>query len=111
MEENQTVKKRPSPIQVETAFENVSRVSFIIAATGQTGTSVPTDKKIRLIHGRIYKLPVNADADSDKFTAIKVYSDLADKISVRFVKDHMAHVVPLQNNVVIESRKRLCVVW
>ena len=111
MEENQTVKKRPSPVQVETVFENIPRISFIIAATGQTGASVPTDKKVRLIHGRIYKLPVNTDADSDKFTAIKVYSDLADKISVRFVKDSMAHIVPLQNNVVIESSKRLCVIW
>lgn len=110
--ENQTAQpKRPSPVTVETQFENIPRITFTISATGQTGNTVATNNKVRLMHGRIYKLPVNTDKDSDTFSGLKEYSDLADKILVRFIKDGMAHVVPLQNNVVIESGKRLCVIW
>lgn len=113
MEETKTDQqpKRPSPTTVQTTFENISRITFTIAATGQTGNTVATDKKVRLIHGRVYKIPVNTDIDSDNRSLIKVYSELADKILVRIVKNGMAHVVPLQNNVVIESSKRLCVIW
>ena len=109
--EETSINQRPTPIQVDTKFEDVSRITFTIAATGQTGNTVATDKKVRLMHGRVYKLPVNTDVDSDDRSLIKEYSDLADKILVRFIKNGMAHVVPLQNNVVIESSKRLCVIW
>ena len=111
MEEKQAQPKRPTPVTVETQFDNSPRITFMISATGQTGNTVATNDKVRLMHGRVYKLPVNTDKDSDNYSGLKEYSNLADKILVRFVKDGMAHVVPIQNNVVIESKERLCVIW
>lgn len=103
-----------TPVFIYTNFGNKTQnVQFTIIATGQTGNTSITAGKIRLIYGRIYFLPINSDKDidSDNFANLKIFSDMADKIDVRYINNSYAAIIPLQNNIIILDNTRLCVLW
>lgn len=102
------------PVYVHTKFgNNTITVQYLITATGQYGNTSASGGKLRLIFGRIYFLPTNIDEEisSDHYGNIKVFSDMADKVDVKFVAKGHAAILPLQNNVTIQDNTRLCALW
>lgn len=102
------------PVFVNTTFGSKTiPIHFTIIATGQTSTTSVTGGKLRMIYGRIYFLPVNIDKNinSDDYPNIKIFSDIADKIDVRYVLNGYAAIIPIQNNVMISDQTRLCILW
>ena len=103
-----------SPVFIYTKFGNTTTtINFVITATGQYGKTSATGGKLRLIHGRIYFLPITADesVSSDNYSNVKIFSDMGDKIDVKFVNKGYAAVLPLQNNINLLDNTRLCVLW
>ena len=103
-----------SPVFIHTKFGNKTQpVQFTIIATGQSGTTSITGGKLRLIYGRIYFLPIDAktSTNSDDFANIKMFSDMADKVDVRYINNGFAAIIPLQNNIMLSDETRLCVLW
>lgn len=87
-------------------------VEFETAATGQKSKQKTEGKNIRLLSGRIYKLPVNNKTiDSDLFNILKVYSNSANRIDVRYVKNGYACVIPLQHGVILKHDEHLCSIF
>lgn len=102
------------PIFVHTDFGNKTQpVQFTIIATGQVSNTSITGGKLRLIYGRIYFLPIdtNKDITSDNFANIKIFSDISGKIDVRYISNGYAAILPLQNNITLVDKTRLCVLW
>ena len=111
MDNQESKQERPQPVEIKATFAEITKVRYTISATGQSHAAVASNQSLRMMHGRIYSIPINSEIDSDVYAGIKVYSDLADKIDVRYVKDGFASVIPLQNNTTIKSDQQLCVVW
>ncbi|MEM3452007.1 MAG: hypothetical protein QW835_00070 [Candidatus Hadarchaeum sp.] len=80
----------------------------IILATNQIQTVYAAGYRLRLIAGRMYFVPVDTTSNSDDGT-LKMFSDMAGLIEVRFVKDGHALVMPLVNGITIRNKDRLCV--
>lgn len=109
-----TLEETNNAIFIKTKFgAKTQPVQFTIIATGQTGNTSITGGKLRLIYGRIYFLPIDAapEINSDNFANLKMFSDLADKIDVRFINNQFAAIIPLQNNIMLSDDTRLCVLW
>lgn len=97
---------------VKVDFESASiEVPTMVTATGQTITLVAAGNKFNLSFGRMYFIKINSDVDSDKFEHLKVLSDMADKIDVKYVKNGYALVSPLIHGIVLKNKDRLCIVW
>jgi len=106
--------KEINPIFVHTHFgKKTQQIEFVITATGQTGTTSASDGKMRLIYGRIYSIPINIDhnINSDNYSNMKIFSDMADKIDIRYITNGHAVIIPLQNNINLFDNTRLCVMW
>ena len=103
-----------TPIFIKTKFGSKTQpVQFTIIATGQTGNTSISGGKLRLIYGRIYFLPIDTDKsiNSDDFANMKMFSDMSDKIDVRYINNQYAAIIPLQNNIMLSDDTRLCVLW
>ena len=113
-QETETKQETLTPVFIHTKFGNTTTtINFLITATGQYGKTSATGGKLRLIHGRIYFLPINTEetVSSDNYPNIKIFSDMGDKIDVKFVNKGFAAVLPLQNNINLLDNTRLCVLW
>ena len=102
----------PVPTTVHVKFEtNGDQVKFVLQATNQENHVIAANKKLQLIQGRMYYVPVDTDADSDEYGNMKIYSDISEKIDIRYVKNSHACVIPLKHNIFIENNQTLCVLW
>ncbi|MFW6242608.1 MAG: hypothetical protein ACOC2W_00455 [bacterium] len=117
-EQSLNSKEAPSnpegPVFVHTHFGNKTQpVQFTIIATGQTSNTSITGGQLRLIYGRIYFLPIDIDKSisSDEFANIKIFSDISSKLDVRYISNGYAAILPLQNNIMLTDKTRLCVLW
>lgn len=93
--------------------KNAESIDHEIAATGQLYSVPATNGEIKLLSGRIYYIPISCDPkvdnlDSDIYSVIKVFSDIASQIEVRYVKNNKACIVPLKHNTTIQNKQRLC---
>lgn len=90
----------------------VDNVDYIVTSTGRQEKVTAANGSLNLIKGRLYYIPVdNNKIDSDNFTILKIYSDIADKIDVKFVKNGIACVEPLIHNTQIKNNQKLCGIW
>jgi hypothetical protein len=84
-------------------------VYYVIKATGQENKVNAINKQIRLIKGRVYYIPSdNIEINSDDFNILKVFSNIADKISIAFVKEGYCCIIPIVNNILIKDGQQLC---
>ena len=100
----------PDNIPIFTKFEkNTIQVEYTVNATGQEDKIIASNRSLKMMHGRSYRVPItNTEINSDTRN-IKVFSDIADYIDVRFVKNGFACVTPLRHNITINDGQRLCV--
>jgi len=101
--------KLPKVIVVKVDITDVSILGFIHSATGETNKISIVNGKIQLMQNRIYFVPVNTDANSDDYKNLKIPSDIADKIDIRYIKDKFACITVLQHNTIIKNEQRLCI--
>lgn len=103
-------KTKLSNVPIYTSFKRTSvQVEYVVNATGQRDKIIASNKSLRMMHGRSYMVPIdNLTIDSDSRN-IKMFSDVADILDVRFVKNGVACVVPLRHNVTINDGQRLCI--
>lgn len=86
-------------------------IYYVITATNQEQNTNAINGCLRLIKGRIYYLPVdNSEIDSDEYNILKVFSDVAAKIDVKFVKEGFACVIPIIHDTQIKDKQQLCVI-
>lgn len=110
----QTNSQNSNPVFIHTKFGTKTQpVQFTIIATGQNGKTSISGGKLRLIYGRIYFIPIDANStvSSDAYANMKIFSDMADKIDVRYINNSYAAIIPLQNNITITDGARICVLW
>lgn len=92
--------------------KTVVQVEYEVQATGQKDKMVAANKELRLVQGRFYLIPVEPfGVNSDDFGNLKVLSDMAKLIDVRYIKDGKACILPLRHNVTLKDGMRLCVIW
>jgi len=102
--------KQGSTIHVKFKFPTES-IYYIIAATNQEQNTNAINGCLRLIKGRIYYIPIdNTEIDSDNFNILKIFSDISDKLDVKFVKEGYACVIPIIHNLQIKDKQQLCVI-
>ena len=109
------------PSQIESNFITVSiefqthaqTVDYIVTGTNQKATMVAGGGELKLLQGRMYMVPVNVDKNinSDNYSSIKVFSDMAGLVEVKYVKDGFACIIPVIHNCVIKTGTRLCILW
>lgn len=104
------IKKIGSTIHVK--FETpTDDVVFIIKATGQESRVTAVGGELRLVKGRVYYIPVdNQEINSDDYNILKVFSKLSDKLSIAFVKEGYACIIPIIHNCLIKNDQQLCVI-
>jgi len=106
------VSQPTKPTTIHIYFEtNSDRISIRSKATGEKSTVVAANKKLHLIHGRLYFIPVDSKVNSDEYGNIKEFSQTTEKFDIRYVKDGVACVDPIQHNAIIEDGQQLCVLW
>lgn len=101
---------KPSTIHVKFKTGG-DQVKFVLQATNEQNIVIAANRKLQLIQGRTYYVPVDTDVNSDEYGNMKIYSDISEKIDVRYVKDGIACVYPLKHNIFIEDKQQLCVLW
>ncbi len=112
IQEDKDKEKNLKPATVHVKFETSNdQVKFILQATNQENQVIAANKKLQLIQGRIYYIPIDSDADSDEYGNMKIYSDISEKVDVRYVKNRIACVIPLKHNIFLENNQQLCVLW
>lgn len=92
--------------------DNVIQMPVINLATSKKEyIAVTKEIKIRLLQGRGYYIPVNTMIDSDNYWNTKVFSDIAHNLTVCFVKNGYAYIIPHQHNVLLENNNLICLYW
>lgn len=90
---------------------NSDQILIQSKATGEKNKVAAANRKLRLIHGRLYFIPVDQEINSDEYGNIKQYSETSDKFEVLYVKDGYACIDPILHNALIEEGQRLCIIW
>jgi hypothetical protein len=94
---------------IVTDFTDCNSIGYIFNSTGEKNVSKIIDGKIQMMQGRTYYIPIkNKEIDSDDEFSIRVLSNFADKIDVRFVKQGFACVIPLHHNTILRSGQEIC---
>ena len=110
IEETDKFKTKTNQVYVEFK-NNASSIECVITATNTKYNVIANNKELRLLQNRFYFIPVSTDLNTDEFENLKILSDIAEKIDVRYIKDGFACVMALKHNVLITNGQRLCVVW
>ena len=107
LDDKSTNKEGPKELKPATIHVNFKtdsdQVKFILQATNEENIVIAANRKLQLIQGRTYYVPVDSDADSDEYGNMKIYSDISEKVDVRYVKNGIACVFPLKHNIFIEN--------
>lgn len=105
-------KVKPKSATIHVKFRsNSDHIEIKSTATGETNKVAAANRKLRLISGRLYFIPVDNDIDSDEYGNIKQYSETSDKFEVRYIKNGVACINPILHNALIQEGTRLCIVW
>lgn len=121
-EENQVINQQDEVVQSQPELpyvevrvslsSNVVQIPIINLATSKKEYIAATKElKLRLSQGRGYYIPVDTLIDSDKYWDTKVFSDISGMLSIQFVKNGHAYVVPFQHNILLEDKQLLCLYW
>jgi hypothetical protein len=100
------------PVTVHVRFSsNSDSVKIVLQATNQENYVTAANMKLQLIQGRMYYVPIDTNANSDEYGNMKIYSDISEKIDIRYVKNGIACIIPLKHNIFISNNQQLCVLW
>ena len=91
--------------------DNATSIKCTIAATNTIYNAIATNKELRLLQNRFYFIPISVNIDSDNFDNLKIFSDMADNIDIRYIKNNVACIMALKHNISIKHNQRLCIVW
>ena len=80
-----------------------------ILSTGYQDKVVVASNSLRLLQNRLYLIPINEKLINSDDYNIKVMSDMAQNIDVRYVKDGFACVQSIKHNVKINNGDRIAV--
>jgi len=109
LKEDKKIQDLPNFITIKVnLIEPISTVGYIFNSTGESNTVTVSNGKLQMMQNRTYYIPINSQINSDLYN-IKILSDMADKIDVRFVKEGFACVVAMQHNITIKNEQKLCV--
>jgi len=108
--ESKTDSPKPATIHVKFS-SNSDKIKIKSKATSEKNVVVAANKKIHLIHGRLYFIPVDSGVNSDEYGNMKQFSATTDKYDVKYIKDGVACVDPILHNAIIEDSQQLCVLW
>jgi hypothetical protein len=99
----------PKNVFILANFSNaIVEIGYIFLATNEQNIITASNGRINLLQGRMYYIPINNQIiNSDQFN-IKIHSDVADRVDIRFVKDGFACVVPIRHNVILKTGEKLC---
>jgi hypothetical protein len=112
VEEKHENKPQQDYILVKAKLKDVISIPFTLNSTSQNGNAnTESDESVRLINGRTYYVSVDTDINSDNYAHLKILSDIADKIDIRYIKDGVCALVPIQHNIKIKHGQRLCYLW
>ena len=92
---------QPTSIAIKVNFpKSATPVDCVSATTNCSDKIVAANKQLALLQNRFYFVPVDCDEsiDSDKYSVIKVYSEYAAAIDVKYVKNGFACIMPLKHN-------------
>jgi hypothetical protein len=106
--------ERPSFINVIVDFPKpATPVDCVSAATNTRDKIVASNKQLRLLQNRFYFIPVNVDPNisSDDYSNIKIYSEKAAEIDVRYIKNGMACIIALKHNTKVRQGELLAVLY
>jgi len=106
IEEKIEVKK--SVFIIANFLDTITEIGYVHLVTNEQNIVTVSNGRINLLQGRMYYIPIDNNADSDDFDNIKIHSDIADRLDVRFVKDNFACVVPIRHNAVLRTGEKLC---
>jgi len=102
----------PKPATIHVNFtSNSDKIKITSKATGEKSVVVAANKKIHLIHGRLYFIPVDSEVNSDEYGNMKQFSHTTDKYDVKYIKNGIACIDPILHNAIIENSQQLCVLW
>jgi len=91
----------PASVHIKVCFpKSATPVDCVSATTGQSDKIVAANKQLALLQNRFYFIPVDCDItiNSDEYSVIKVYSEYAAAIDVKYVKNGVACIMPLKHN-------------
>lgn len=94
-------------IDVKTNFKDGQKIQYKLTATGEKSVCCIIENELKMMHGRIYYVPINCDKNSDDFI-IKVLSDYSENIDVRYIKKNVACLMPLCHNIKIGNNEKFC---
>lgn len=109
-EEIVSEQKQPATVHVQ-FVGTTEHIQIKSKATGEMNRVAAANKKIRLIHGRLYFIPVDQKINSDEYGNIKQYSETSDKFEVLYVKEGVACIDTILHNALIEDGQRICIIW
>jgi len=90
-------------------FNDGQAINFILTSTGQKNVCVVSNNELKMMLGRIYYVPVNNKINSDyESINIKILGNIADQIDVRYIKDNLACIIPLQHNIKLSLNQEIC---
>ena len=105
---------QPTNVHVKVDFpKSATPVDCVSATTNCSDKIVASNKQLVLLQNRFYFIPVDCDKkiNSDNYSIIKVYSEYADSIDVRYIKDGFACVMPLKHNFRIRQNMVLAILF
>lgn len=89
-------------------FDNIVDITYINQSNNSTDKIVAYNKELKLVLGRHYLIPItNKNLSSDNFMHIKHFSNIAGKIDIRYVKNGVAYIIPMINNITVVDNERL----
>ena len=111
-QEKNKLTESPKPSTIHVNFSsNSDKIKIQSKATGEKNVVVAANKKIHLIHGRLYFIPVDSEVNSDEYGNMKQFSETTDKYDVKYIKNSIACIDPILHNAIIEDTQQLCVLW
>lgn len=105
---------KPNTLYVKVNFpKSATPVDCVSANTNCSDKIVASNKQLALLQNRFYFIPVDCDEtiNSDEYSVIKVFSEFADCIDVRYIKNGVACILPLKHNFKIKQGMQLAIMF
>ena len=94
--------------KIQTNFNDGDQIEYKLSATGEKSVCCIAEGCLKMMLGRIYYLPVDTEIDSDEKN-FKILSAVSEKIDIRYIKNKIACIIPLQHNVKLKKEQQICV--
>ena len=105
-----TAKKKLSGAAIHIDLEQGKYIKYELV--GKEKKQLIGTAGVKLFSGRIYFISViETKINSDDYLTLKVFSSLADKIDVRYIKDGISCIIALQHGINLRHKEHICSVF